>query len=56
MTTGTADHHELHRGQREPARPDRRPWFIVYETLVPPAMACTPNSMMRVIPRETITS
>ena len=31
------------------------PWLIVYETLVPPARACTPNSMMRVIPRETIT-
>jgi len=31
------------------------PWLIVYDTLVPPTMACKPNSMMSVIPSETIT-
>src|SRR6202171_5721927 len=31
------------------------PLLMAYETLVPPASACTLNSMMRVIPSETIT-
>ena len=31
------------------------PWLIVYDTLVPPTIACRPNSMMSVIPSETIT-
>jgi hypothetical protein len=31
------------------------PWLIVYDTLVPPTMACRPNSMMSVMPSDTIT-
>src|ERR1700733_2634605 len=31
------------------------PWLIEYETLVPPATAATPNSMMRVMPSDTMT-
>ena len=32
-----------------------RPWLIVYETPVPPATASTPNSMISVIPSDTMT-
>ena len=32
------------------------PWLIVYDTLGPPAIACTPNSMISVMPSDTITS
>ena len=28
---------------------------MVYETFVPPATACTPNSMISVMPSDTIT-
>ena len=31
------------------------PWLIVYDTLVPPAIAWVPNSMISVMPSETIT-
>src|ERR1022692_4429547 len=31
------------------------PWLMVYDTAVPPASAWTPNSMIRVIPSETMT-
>ena len=36
--------------------PTVAPWAIVYETFVGPAIAWVPNSMIRVIPRATITS
>ncbi len=31
------------------------PWLIEYETFVGPAIACVPNTRIRVIPSETIT-
>ena len=48
-TSCTVDKHEPVR--RSPTGPGSS----VYDTLVPPAMACTPNSMISVIPSDTIT-